>query len=167
MLFNIVKTKKIRIAYAVIAAVLFCAGFAGQAYAWINAAGKHEAPPAGWSSSVSLIAKADVSAGHNKAQVCGACHTFDKGGSAKVGPNLYNIVNRVQAQAPEFSYSDAIKGMGTGRWSYEALDSFLFDPRAYAPGTKMTALGIKDAQERANVIAWLRTLSDKPAALPK
>ncbi|MBI1214296.1 MAG: hypothetical protein GC185_00590 [Alphaproteobacteria bacterium] len=51
-------------------------------------------------------------------------------------------------------------------WTYEELDSFLFEPKAHAPGTKISYAGLKDTQQRANVIAWLRTLSDKPAPLP-
>ena len=140
---------------------------AAGSYSWIGPNGDPATPPSGWTSSVPLIATADVAAGQKKAQACGACHTLDKDGGTKVGPNLWGIVNRPHAHASGFSYSDAIKGMNMRPWSYEEIDSFLFDPQAHAPGTRMPFAGVKDTQERANVIAYLRTLADKPAALPK
>ena len=130
---------------------------------WTGAA----AAPSDWTSSVPLIAKADADAGKSKATQCVACHSFNKGEPAKIGPNLYGIVNSQPARDASFSYSDAMKALDKKRWTYDALDNFLFSPADYAPGTKMPYAGIKDAQDRANVIVYLHSLSDSPAPLPK
>ena len=140
---------------------------ASKADSWIGPTGEPATSPDGWTSSVPLIAKADAAAGKTKASACLMCHTLDKDGGTKIGPNLYGIVNRPHAHVYGFSYSDAIKDMKMRPWTYEELDSFLFDPKAHAPGTRMPFAGIKDTQERANVIAYLRPLSDKPEPLPK
>lgn len=111
------------------------------------------------------LASADPATGQKTAKVCATCHTFEKGGASKIGPNLWNIVTAPQAHAPGFSYSPALQGKG-GTWTYENLDVFLANPKEYAPGTKMTFAGVKDAGERASLIAWLRTQADTPAPLP-
>jgi len=110
--------------------------------------------------------KADVDAGQKYARVCGTCHSFGKGEAAKIGPNLYGIIGSKHAHMAGFDYSDAMKSM-VGNWDYDELNEFLYNPRAHVPGTKMTFAGIKDDQARANVIAWLRTLSDTLVPLPK
>ena len=156
------------------AALLACALLTGgparaaaHEYHWIGPGGKPGKPPAGWTSSVPLIAKADAAKGKEVAHACMMCHTLKKDGGTKIGPNLYNVVNRPHAHVYGYSYSEAMKNMKMRPWSYEELDSFLFDPKAHAPGTKMPYAGIKDTQKRANLIAYLRTLSDHPAPLPK
>jgi cytochrome c len=113
-----------------------------------------------------LLAKADPVAGQKTARVCGTCHSFNKGEPAKIGPNLYGVVGGPHAHMAGFDYSDAMKGM-SGNWDFDELNSFLFSPRTHVPGTKMSFAGIKNDQDRANVIAWLNTLSDKPLPLPK
>ncbi|WP_448189370.1 c-type cytochrome [Azospirillum sp. sgz301742] len=113
-----------------------------------------------------LLAKADAGAGQTAAKACAACHTFNKGEPAKVGPNLYGVVGGPKAHMQGFSYSDAIAKKG-GQWGYEDLNQFLHDPKGYAPGTKMTFAGVKKDQERANIIAYLRSLSDNPPPLPQ
>lgn len=119
-----------------------------------------------WTSVSPLLATADAAAGKAKANMCISCHTFDKGGVKKIGPNLYNIVNRSIAQSEGFAYSDALKAQSGKKWTFENLDKWIFSPKGFALGTKMPFAGIKDAKDRANVIAWLNTLSDKPAPLP-
>jgi cytochrome c len=114
---------------------------------------------------VPLLASADPAAGQAAARVCQACHTFDKGGPAKVGPNLWGIVNAPHGHAQGFNYSKAITGK-PGPWGYEELNRFLFNPKAYAPGTKMSFAGLRKDGDRANVIAYLRSLADQPAPLP-
>jgi cytochrome c len=112
-----------------------------------------------------LLAKADPKKGEALTKPCSACHTFDKGGANKVGPNLYGVVNRPTASVAGFAYSDSLKGKG-GAWSFENIDHFITNPKGYASGTKMAYGGEKDAGRRADIIDYLRTLSDSPAPLP-
>ncbi|MGB4102300.1 MAG: cytochrome c family protein [Alphaproteobacteria bacterium] len=114
----------------------------------------------------SLLAAADPAAGQKTSRVCAACHSFDKGGPAKVGPNLWGIVGSLHARAEGFSYSDALKARHDKKWTYEELNQFLFNPKAHIPGTKMAFAGMKNTADRANLIAWLRSLADTPEALP-
>ncbi|TAH37761.1 MAG: cytochrome c family protein [Alphaproteobacteria bacterium] len=113
-----------------------------------------------------LLAAASAADGMGISKKCAACHNFDKGGPNKVGPNLWGIVNNKHAHAEGFAYSDAIKGL-PGVWDYESLNKFLHKPAKYAPGTKMNFAGISSDKDRANLIAYLRSLSDNPAPLPK
>jgi cytochrome c len=112
-----------------------------------------------------LLAAADVAAGEKAFKRCGTCHTVEKGGANKVGPNLYNVVGGQKGHISGFAYSDAIKAMG-GEWSYADLNAFLAKPKDFLPGTKMTFAGIKSVQDRANLIAYLRANADTPAPLP-
>lgn len=113
-----------------------------------------------------LLKAADPAAGQKVAAKCKACHDFTNGGPNKVGPNLWDIVGAKHAHKADFSYSDALKGMADKDWSYEELDKFLSAPKDYAPGTKMAFAGIKKPEDRAALIAWLRSLSDAPKPLP-
>lgn len=112
-----------------------------------------------------LLAKASVKDGKKYAKKCMSCHTFSKGGAKKVGPNLYGILGRKVAASTGFTYSTALKN-SKGTWSYDHLDCFLKSPKKCIKGNKMSFGGISDAQVRANVIAYLRSLSAKPAPLP-
>jgi cytochrome c len=113
-----------------------------------------------------LLANSDLKRGEEAAKVCQACHTFEKGGPAKIGPNLWGVVGRPRASMPGFDYSSALKSKG-GSWTVDDLYQFLAHPQAFVPGTKMTFPGITRPQARADVIAYLNTLSDNPAPLPK
>lgn len=117
-----------------------------------------------------LLASADAAAGENSFKKCGACHTAENGGANKVGPNLWNIVNRPVASHEGFSYSGAMKEFSQGGsvvWDYDHLNEFLLAPKGLVNGTAMAFAGLKKDAERANVIAYLRTLSDSPAPLPE
>ncbi len=114
---------------------------------------------------LALLADADIEAGKKRSRACAACHSFDKDGPNKVGPNLWDIVNAPHAHKSDFSYSEAISSLEEP-WTYSNLDSFLANPKEYAPGTKMSYAGMKKAAQRAELIAWMRTLSDDPAPLP-
>jgi cytochrome c len=113
-----------------------------------------------------LLAKANVDKGKNTAKQCQACHTFEKGGPNRVGPNLYNVVGNERGEGRGFNFSQAMKAKG-GKWTFDELSKFLEDPRGYIPGTAMTFAGVKNPQQRADVIAFLDTLSDSPVPLPK
>ncbi|MBI1274226.1 MAG: c-type cytochrome [Alphaproteobacteria bacterium] len=124
------------------------------------------AAPAGPEPIAALLASADVAAGQKVSRACAACHDFTKGGPNKVGPNLYGIVMNKHGHMEGFSYSDGMMGMHDKVWTYDELNEFLYNPKAYVPGTKMAFAGIKKTQDRANLIAYLRTLADSPASLP-
>ena len=113
-----------------------------------------------------LLANADPGRGENAAKKCAACHTFNKGGRPMVGPNLWGVVGKPKASEAGFNYSAALKTKG-GNWSIEDLNQFITNPRGYIPGTNMTFAGIQRGTERADVIAYLNTLSDNPAPHPK
>jgi cytochrome c len=114
---------------------------------------------------LALLATADVAKGQKTFKKCAACHTGDKGGKNKVGPNLYGVVNAGKGGKDGFSYSAALAGVG-GNWDYASLNSFLTKPKAFIPGTKMNFAGFKKVGDRAAVIAYLRSLADSPATLP-
>jgi cytochrome c len=127
------------------------------------AAGGQEAAPA--QPLPVLLASADVAKGQASARKCASCHTFEAGGPNKVGPNLYGVVARPVASHNGFNYSAALKGKG-GEWTYEDLDAFIRNPKQAVPGTIMAFAGIGQPEERANLLAYMRTLSDNPAPLP-
>jgi len=113
-----------------------------------------------------LLANASVEKGQATAKQCAACHTFEKGGPNRVGPNLYDIVGHERGTGRGgFNFSAAMKTKG-GKWTYEELDKFLQNPRGYIPGTNMTFAGLSRDQQRADVIAYLRSLSESPQPLP-
>lgn len=112
-----------------------------------------------------MLASADADDGQKVARKCAACHTFDEGGANRVGPNLWGVVNKDVGSHEGYSYSSAMADLG-GEWTYEKLDAFLADPKGYVSGTKMSFAGIKDPEDRADLIAYLRSLSGDPAPLP-
>jgi cytochrome c len=113
-----------------------------------------------------LLASADVAAGERLArQQCGACHSFDQGGRNGVGPNLYDTIGKPHGHVPGFAYSAALRGK-PGAWNYEEMSAWLLKPSAYAPGTRMAYAGLAGAKQRADVIAYLRSLSPNPQPLP-
>jgi cytochrome c len=113
-----------------------------------------------------LLAAADKGKGEATAKQCGACHDFTKGGPNKVGPNLYDVVGRAMGSAAGFTYSDGFKAMGGKAWDYESLDKWVANPKEVMPGTKMAFSGIHNDQDRANVLAYLGSLSDSPKPFP-
>ena len=112
-----------------------------------------------------LLAAADAEAGAKLSKKCAACHSFDNGGKNKVGPNLWDIVGKAIAGGEGYKYSGALAGLG-GEWTYDRLDAFLTKPKDFAAGTKMSFAGLKKAEDRANLIAFLRGRSDDPKPLP-
>jgi cytochrome c len=116
-----------------------------------------------------LLATANVEQGAAVFKKCAACHTDDATGANKVGPNLWGVVNRPIAGHAGFAYSGAMKDFSQGGsvvWDYEHLDHFLLSPKGLVKGTAMGFAGLKKVQERADVIAYLRSKADSPAPLP-
>lgn len=112
-----------------------------------------------------LIAAADVAKGEKLSKACAACHSFNKGGPHKVGPNLWHKVLQPVASEAGFAYSNALREHG-GAWSYKQLNGFLWKPKKHVVGTKMNYIGMKKPEDRAAIIAWMRTKAPKQAPLP-
>ncbi len=115
-----------------------------------------------------LLASADASAGEAVFKKCAACHTIEKGGPNKVGPNLWGVVERPIASHEGFAYSAGMKTFAEANktWTYDHLSYFVEAPKKHVPGTAMGFAGVKKPDERANLIAWLRGQADAPVALP-
>jgi len=112
------------------------------------------------------LANADVKRGETAVKKCQACHTFEKGGPNRVGPNLWGVLGRERASHAGFNYSAAMKAKG-GTWTADDLDHFIHSPKGFIPGTTMGFAGVGRGTERADIIAYLNTLSDSPQPLPK
>ncbi len=132
-----------------------------------TAGGKAAGPelPPDWGT---VLPTADVAAGQADTAACQACHNFAKGGPNMTGPNLYGVVMRKPGSHEGFAYSPGMMDHGKQdpNWTYDALNTFLSAPQATVQGTKMTFVGLKKVQDRINVIAYLRSLSDSPAPIP-
>jgi len=112
-----------------------------------------------------LLMNASIEKGEKIYKKCGSCHNYQKGSANKVGPNLWNIINRSKASVDGFAYSDSLAKFG-GIWSYEELAAFVYKPKEYIVGTKMNFAGLKKVEDRANLVLFLRDQSDNPAPLP-
>jgi cytochrome c len=114
-----------------------------------------------------LLAAANADAGRQLSQrLCASCHNFAQGGPNGVGPNLWGIVGAPHARVAGFNYSAANRALADKPWDYEALNAFLQRPAGAMPGTRMAFAGIRDVKQRADVIAYLRTLDQNPKPLP-
>lgn len=102
-----------------------------------------------------LYAAADAGSGERLWRQCQACHKLEAGANG-VGPYLYGVVGRPKHAADGYSYSDGLMAT-SGEWSPENLSAFIENPKEYAPGTKMAYRGLSDAEDRANLIAYLAT----------
>jgi cytochrome c len=112
-----------------------------------------------------VIPAANVAAGEQIATRCVQCHTWNKGGPNKIGPNLFGIIGRARATHAGFAYSPAMQKK-TGAWSYEDVYRYIHQPAKFIPGNKMAFAGVPKLQDRINLIAFMRTWADSPAALP-
>lgn len=113
----------------------------------------------------SLLVAANPDVGKKTAKRCATCHTLSFGGKAKIGPNLWDIVGRDKGSQANFRYSANLVKAG-GQWTYDELNLFLESPKTYIPGTRMVFPGIKKREVRADLIMYLRALSDTPVPLP-
>src|SRR5579859_2788796 len=112
-----------------------------------------------------LLQTASVQKGEQSAKKCVACHDFTKGGPNKVGPNLFGIVGDKKGEGRGFNFSAAMKAKG-GTWSIDDLNKFIDNPKGFVPGTAMGFAGIQKDSERADLLAYLNSLSDSPQPLP-
>ena len=108
-----------------------------------------------------LMAKANADVGKDIFKKCLMCHTIEKGGHNKIGPDLWGVFGSNKAHRADYSYSSAMKAKG-GVWDLQSLFAFLHKPKEFIPGTKMTFIGLKKPQEIADVIAFLKSQSDNP-----
>ncbi|WP_082652312.1 cytochrome c family protein [Aureimonas sp. AU12] len=133
-------------------------------------AGGAAAPAAAVTTPVGQIMQtANAEAGAAIFKRCQACHSGEKGGPNKVGPDLWDIVNRPMASHEGFSYSAAMTEFSQGKtvlWDWDHLNHFLHGPKQYIKGTAMGFAGLPKDQERADLLAYLRSLSDNPPPLP-
>ena len=113
-----------------------------------------------------LLMNASLEKGEKLYKKCGTCHNYQKNSTSKIGPNLWNIINRPKGSVAGFSYSNSLVEFG-GKWSYEELSKFIYSPKNYINGTKMNFAGLKNVEDRANLIFWLRQQSDNPVPLPE
>ena len=114
---------------------------------------------------IDLLASASLENGEKIYKKCGSCHNYKKDSKSKIGPNLWDIINRPKANSQGFAYSDALAKFG-GSWTYEELNNFLYKPKEYIKGTKMNFAGLKNTQDRADIILFLRQQSDNLIPLP-
>jgi len=114
---------------------------------------------------IDLLASASLENGEKIYKKCGSCHNYNKGGKSKLGPNLWDIINRPKANSQGFAYSNALAKFG-GSWTYGELNNFLYKPKDYIKGTKMNFAGLKNTQDRADIILFLREQSDNLIPLP-
>lgn len=111
-----------------------------------------------------LLAIASIEDGKKVSSKCTACHGFNSGGGNRIGPNLWGILGKAKAEASGFKYSDSLMGLG-GTWSIEDMNLWLKSPKKYAPGNSMAFVGLRKDKDRANLLAYLNSMSESPVSL--
>jgi len=112
-----------------------------------------------------MIADANVTKGKQVARQCVACHSFEQGGGNGQGPKLWDVVGREAGSVDGFKYSGAMQEFGEP-WTYANLNAYLESPKGFISGTAMSFAGLRKAEDRANLLAYLQTLSDSPTPFP-
>lgn len=97
----------------------------------------------------------DLENGQKQFQLCRSCHTITEGGANMTGPNLYGLFGRTAGTVEKFRYSEPVKAAGFA-WDAEKLNQWLADPRGFLPGNRMSFMGVKDAKDRTDLIAYLK-----------
>ena len=115
-----------------------------------------------------VLPKADVAAGQAVTAKCASCHQFDPAGTNNIGPGLYGVVGRDPGTHAAYAYDSAMQDFAKAHkaWTYDLLYQFLKNPQGFMPGTKMTFVGLKDPQDRINVIAYLRSNGSPNVPIP-
>ena len=111
-----------------------------------------------------LLVSANIDKGKNVFKKCAGCHSIEKGGTNKIGPALWSIINKKVGSNEGYKYSSSLQNYGKN-WTFEELNGFLHKPMAYIKGTKMGFAGLRKESDRANVIAYLNSKSDEPVSL--
>lgn len=116
-----------------------------------------------------LLASADISAGERVARRCASCHSFDSGMADGTGPHLWGVLGRAVAAVDGFNYSAAMQEYGetTDAWRYENMYNFLESPRRYMPGTAMSFAGLRDQEDRINLIAYMHEQGSSDMPFPE
>lgn len=110
-----------------------------------------------------LLASATAEAGAKVFAKCSACHTIEQGGANGIGPNLFAVMGtKIGAHAAGYAYSPALSGHG-GEWTWENMDAWLKNPRAFADGTKMSFAGLSSAEDRAALMVYMESMGGAPA----
>ena len=112
------------------------------------------------------LASADAAKGAETFKKCAACHNIAAGGPAGIGPNLYGVVGGPHAHMPGFGYSEAMAATHDKKWTFDDLNKWLTNPKAFIAGNKMAFAGIAKPQDRANIMAYLNSQSASPLPLP-
>ena len=112
-----------------------------------------------------LMATASADRGARVFRRCQACHNDASGAPNKVGPNLWGIMGHDRGAAEGFGYSSAFQAAG-GTWSFENMDEYLASPAKAIPGNKMSFAGLRKEGERADIMAYMNSMSDAPISLP-
>lgn len=113
-----------------------------------------------------FLAAATKEKGESLIKPCVTCHSFEKGGPHKVGPNMWGVVGNHKAHSADFAFSKALADRSSEKWGFQELSEFLTKPAAYVPGTKMAFAGLKKPEDRAAVIVYLNAMSDSPLPIP-
>lgn len=111
----------------------------------------------------------DPEAGKKVYNQCKRCHQVGDGAKHRIGPHLNGIFGRQAGTHDGFKYSKGLQRAGTHglEWHADTLNAFVENPRALASGTRMSFAGVKDEEDRLNLVAYLRTFSDDPANIPE
>jgi cytochrome c len=105
-----------------------------------------------------VMAKADPARGQQLSKPCLQCHTFEKGGANKIGPNLFGVMEQNIASVPNYQFSPALAAHKGEKWNLDNLNIWLLRPQEFAKGTKMSFPGLPKVQDRADVVAYMQSL---------